>query len=476
MDQKSQIKRRTFTLFDYLLSAIVTMIQIGTINSLDLIFQEHYLTNSTDISNRVSSVSVMNSSILYSISNSQDLKMDSLINASNVEDPQLRSKIVNATDSTDLNNEYYIITGNEIIEIYSSSKKGTFHLFNTCLIIGSRVEQYIPRKLAAIQTSNYFLSGAQVAQGISRWEISDNSQSSVLNITKIPNGYSTNSLTTLTGSKLAAVSFYSFPRVLIFDTTTMEILSRIEVGGGLLSPLGIKPPNTSLLVTAVNNNLSLLNYTTGRSVLKMETQYYITAIKAVDESEVMIVAENRRLRAFSMLSISEELSSSDQTIIDIKLDDTVKGIINLQQQRRVVIFGQNYIYSLSSKDIAPAQCHESCQGCNSLFSSYACEKCSSDYKLTIGRCINPKRQNFNFQKVAWSTPNQQSRNKGLNRVVVLYLVVILCGLLCLMFASLLVFWMVCRPYKTNMRAINRGNRARAVLDTEIQESDRDVFN
>ena len=81
-----------------------------------------------------------------------------------------------------------------------------------------------------------------------------------------------------------------------------------------------------ILISSFENKVKILDFLTGKTMSKMTVYYFITASKMVEESSILILAENRYIRAYNIFEIDPEKTPENNEIFELKSTNTVQGL------------------------------------------------------------------------------------------------------------------------------------------------------
>lgn len=161
------------------------------------------------------------------------------------------------------------------------------------------------------------------------------------------------------------------------------------------------------VVLASENKVLIQNYNTGVSSGSMTLYYYISAIKTIHQSDIILVAQD------TIISVYDASSSSSLTSVlySYELPSGINSIDYNYVKAEILVSGYKFAAKLAVT--GSIKCHPNCISgtCTGPLSPSTCGGCQSPSTATtissISVCLktaNPPDAITNFEEITWSNP------------------------------------------------------------------------
>lgn len=267
-----------------------------------------------------------------------------------------------------------LVAGNMIVSLVKLLSTGKLEESKTYNLLPDKPQSSMDTlmKVVAIPQSDYFLTASTVNLGIMRWKKDiDNSYSKLAIEKEFEIDSFIYSLSLISISKYAMLSYYYNKGVYIFDFTTMKKVKIIsEPNTSLLTPLTGNLEKNQICI-AEENSLAILQYSDGTLINQSESYYYILQIQNIEESDYVITAED------TMLNVYNAPTSLLDHVFQYNFNKSIKAFDHNQELNAIFIGGQKFGIRLTLNTPSQNECHPNCDSaCESAFSAGGCSSCA----------------------------------------------------------------------------------------------------
>ena len=320
-----------------------------------------------------------------------------------------------------------LVSGNRIIELYQLNKDNSLTRINTYYQRKIRRMLISLMRVRAIQKTNYFLASGKVREGVMRWRIDHQKHLSKLLLNNIPKYLATSNLHAMKDTKFGAITFRTWKQLVVFDYIQMEEVYRWTGHFGLIAYLS-RNPSKSRLALGEENRIKVLSYSSGIIFRQIPTDYYINAMVAIPDSEIVILGNINFVRVYDTSIIS--YTPEDSYVYSYNMKKSIYGVCFNELSKQIFINGQGFALGLIISDPLDEQCHPACDGCTIAFSSYACRSCKRSAVMKEGKCqfrekSAPSGGKVDYETANWSTESYSAYIPGLTWSMIVYIIVAL---------------------------------------------------
>ncbi len=236
-----------------------------------------------------------------------------------------------------------------------------------------------------IDNSNYFLFATFEAYGVVRAHYMARSTWTGLKLPDLPKFAAVIGFVVLPGTEFAIINYDGVKQFYQFNVGSMHSthVTKIEISGlltGFLSKIGADSTKQQL-ASAREDQIHVLDLQQKSILFHRVIDTWITASRSIPNSNFLMIAGGRKLMVLNPYV-------SGAALVTIKFVTVVRDFEYLMKTNTFIVIGDETVSVYpGSPATDPDKCHQSCQTCTRLLSSYFCSTCASNYQLVDGECV-----------------------------------------------------------------------------------------
>lgn len=244
-------------------------------------------------------------------------------------------------------------------------------------------------KVAFIEGTEYFLASSLSKYGVNRFKLGKDDNFAQLMFKEMSDTLECIDLLVIPKSKYALVSFSGYHKLMLIDFIDMTEVRAIAGRAGFLAHL-TADISEGYFVSAVENHITKYKLTDGTKVATLMTDYVVTGVRNVENTDFVIVATWEQVFVFNFAGSDPVVWNTNPYYYRTLGKQMTAGVLWKQAEATMYFAGLGHITSLTGT--TATFCHPFCNGCSLMLSESKCTACASPAVMENSKCSLPVAQ------------------------------------------------------------------------------------